>query len=264
MAEVDSLPSGSFCWIELATTDQRGAVAFYRDLFAWDVNEQPIGEGETYSLFRIRGKDVASAYTMRPEERQSGAPPRWNAYVKTASADDSAKRAQELGGTVVAPAFDVGEWGRMAVLQDPTGAVFEVWQPKTHQGIGITNEAGALCWTELTTTDTKKAETFYTQLFGWTPKHSSGAGGMDYTEFSIGGRPSIGMLPMPPNMPAGTPPFWIPYFQVGDVDASAAKGKALGGAVHVGPNDIPGAGRFAILGDPQNAMFAIYTPKAQN
>ena len=152
--DFDSLPPGTFCWPELSTTDQKGGVAFYRGLFGWDLNEQPLGPGETYSMFQMRGREVAAAYTMRPEERQHGAPPHWNAYVTVTSADETAKRARQLGGSVLVPPFDVMEHGRMAVLQDPTGAVFQVWQPKKHPGAKILGEPGALCWTELATRDT--------------------------------------------------------------------------------------------------------------
>jgi hypothetical protein len=86
---------------------------------------------------------------------------------------------------------------------------------------------------------------------------------MEYTEFSVGGTPSIGMMPKPPQMPAQIPSYWMPYFQVTNVDAAASKVKELGGTLMVGPNDIPDAGRFAILNDPQGAMFAIFTPKAR-
>src|SRR6185503_4370153 len=96
-------PPGTFCWPELSTTDQKGASAFYRGLFGWDVTDQPIGPAETYTMFKMRDLEVAAAYTMRPEERQQGAPPHWNAYVSVANADDTAKRAQELGGKVLAP-----------------------------------------------------------------------------------------------------------------------------------------------------------------
>jgi uncharacterized protein len=225
------------------------------------VNDMPMGPDEFYSMFEMRGEPVAAAYTMRPEERQHGAPPHWNSYVTVPSADDATKRAQELGGNVFAPPFDVMDVGRMAVLQDPTGAVFQVWEPKRHIGARIVNEPGALCWTELTTSDTKAAETFYTQLFGWTPKHSAPSAGMEYTEFSVGGTPSIGMMAKPPDMPAHIPSYWMPYFQVTGVDSSASKAKDLGGNVMVGPQDIPNAGRFAILVDPQGAMFAVFQRK---
>jgi len=79
---------------------------WYRALLGWDVTEQPIGPTETYSMFTLRGLEVAAACTMRPEERQHGAPPHWNSYVSSADADESAKRAQQLGGQVLAPAFD--------------------------------------------------------------------------------------------------------------------------------------------------------------
>jgi len=225
--EFTSHTPGTFSWPELATTDQKGAVAFYRRLFDWGLNDQPMGPTETYSMFQMRGKEVGAAYTMRPEERQSGAPPHWNSYVTVKSVDD---------------------------------AVFQVWEPKQHIGAKIMNEAGALCWTELTTSNTKAAEAFYTQLFGWTPKHSAAGAPMEYTEFSVAGTPSIGMMPKPAQMPAQVPSFWMPYFQVTSVDTSASKAKELGGKVMVGPNEIPGTGRFAVLTDPQGAAFAVYQP----
>jgi predicted enzyme related to lactoylglutathione lyase len=263
MAEVTSHSPGSFSWPELSTTDQKGAVAFYRQLFGWDVNEQPIGPTETYSLFQMRGKDVASAYTMRPEERQHGAPPHWNNYITVQNADESATKAASLGGKVLGPPFDVMEHGRMAIVQDPTGAVFCLWQAKSHIGAKIVGEPGALCWTELTTSDTKAAERFYTQLFPWTAKHSAAGAPMEYTEVRVGDaqNPSIGMLPKPPQMPAHIPSYWMPYFQVADIDASTTRATGLGGRVMVGPQDIPN-GRFVILTDPQGAMFAMYQQKA--
>jgi predicted enzyme related to lactoylglutathione lyase len=178
--------------------------------------------------------------------------------VTVQNVDEAVKKAEGLGAKVFAPPFDVMDAGRMAVLQDPTGAVFQVWQANKHIGAKILNEPGALCWTELTTTDTKAAEQFYTQLFGWSPKHSAPGAPMEYTEFSVAGTPSIGMMAKPADMPAHIPSYWMPYFQVTSVDASASKAKELGGKAMVGPQDIPGTGRFAILADPQGAMFAVF------
>jgi len=152
--------------------------------------------------------------------------------------------------------------GRMAVLQDPTGAIFQIWQPKRSIGAMILNEPGALCWTELTTTDTRAAEAFYTSLLGWTAKHSAPGGPMEYTEFSVGGAPSIGMMAKPAGMPAHIPSYWMPYFQVASADASAAKAQQLGGKLMVPPQDIPNTGRFAIVTDPQGAMFAVFERRA--
>ncbi|MEO8259785.1 MAG: VOC family protein [Acidobacteriota bacterium] len=253
MPEYSSHAPGTFCWPELSTTDQPGAVAFYRTLLGWEVTDYPMGPTETYSMFTLRGLEVASAYTMRPEEREHGAPPHWNSYVSTADADESVKRAQALGGTLLVPPFDVMDSGRMATLQDPTGAVMSVWQPKHHIGARILQEAGALGWTELMTNDTAAAETFYTQLFGWTSKISPA-----YTEFNVGPVPQAGMMKIDPKW-GNVPPHWMPYFQVDDCDVTAANATAAGGRIHVPPTDIPNTGRFAMLGDPQGATFAVIT-----
>ena len=253
MPEFSSHTPGTFCWPELATTDQKGGVAFYRALFGWDVIEQPIGPTEVYSMFTLRGLEVAAASTMQADERQLGVPPHWNAYVSVASADESATRAQELGGKVLAPAFDVMDAGRMAVLQDPTGAVISAWQSKRHIGAKMLREPGTLGWTELLTNDTAAAEKFYTQLFGWKAKVSP-----EYTEFSVGSTPDAGMMKLDPKW-GDVPPHWMPYFQVNDCDATAAKAAADGGQIHVPPSDIPNVGRFAMLADPQGATFAVIT-----
>jgi uncharacterized protein len=258
--DFDRLPPGTFCWPELATTDQKAGVAFYRNLFGWELEEQPIGENEMYSMFQKRGRHVAAASTLRAEERQHGVPPHWNSYVSVSSADEAVKRAQELGGKVLAPAFDVMDAGRMAVLQDPTGAVFQIWEPKRHQGARILREPGALCWTELATRNANAAKQFYTSLFGWHEKTSTTAG-MMYTEFSVDGTPGAGMMEMDEKM-AGVPPHWMPYFQAADVDVTANQAVELGAKHIVPPTDIPNVGRFAVISDPQGAVFALFKPRA--
>jgi len=197
---------------------------------------------------------------LQPAERDHGVPPHWNNYISVANADETVKRAVALGGKVLAPAFDVMDAGRMAVLQDPTGASFCIWQPVKHFGAAILRELGSLCWTELVTRDPKTAEKFYTSLFGWTAKTSSDAA-MEYTELSNQGTSQAGMMKLTPDM-GDMPPFWMPYFAVADCDAAAARVKQLGGRIHKLPADIPHTGRFAIAGDPQGAGFALFTPAA--
>ncbi len=258
MAEYSSHVPGTFSWVELATIDQKAGVAFYRALLGWDVKDQPIGPTEVYSLFTLRGQEVAAAYTMRSDERQLGFPPHWNLYVTVADVDEAAKRAAALGAKVFCPPFDVMDAGRMVVLRDPAGAVFQLWQSARSIGAKILNEPGALCWSELTTRDTAAAEAFYTGLFGWTAKHSAPGAPMAYTEFSVQDQPSIGMMAMPAHMPASVPSYWMPYFQVADCDATAARAGELGAKVIVGPQDIPDTGRFAVVEDPQGAVFAVF------
>ena len=260
MADIDSLPPGSFCWPELATSDQKAGTAFYTKLFGWSQKDNDMGPAGVYSIFQMRGRDVAAAASQRPEEKQHGVPPHWNTYISVANADAAVKRAQELGARVMAPAFDVMDAGRMAVLADPTGAVFQVWQANKHVGTRIQGENGALCWSELYTHDMKAAESFYKQFFGWTTKTG---GTPPYTEFHLNGRGIGGMMAIQPEW-GKMPPNWVPYFMVADCDASAAKATSLGGNVGVKPSDIPNVGRFAMVADPQGAMFAIFTPKGQS
>lgn len=254
MAEITSHPPGAFCWIELGTTDQKAAKDFYGKLFGWTFQDSEMGPGMTYTIFKLKGRDVAACYTL-DAAKMPGVPPHWMTYVATADAGASATRAAELGGKVTLPAFEVGEFGRMAVLADPQGGNFCVWEPKQNPGIGIHNEPGAFCWGQLNTTDTASAEAFYKALFGWQAKTGTGDG-MTYTEWMLGGAPIGGMMAMPPGAPA--PPHWLPYFAVADCDAAASKAAALGAKTYVPPTDIPGSGRFAVLADPQGATFAIY------
>lgn len=112
---------------------------------------------------------------------------------------------------------------------------------------------GKFVWYELMTSDTKAAEIFYGKVLGWTGT-DPGVPGMSYTIFNIGGVPAGGMMAVPqPGMPSA----WLGYVAVDDTDLSAAKAAKDGGAIHHGPMDIPGVGRFALIADPQGAVFAM-------
>jgi uncharacterized protein len=256
MANIDHHPAGSFCWIELATTDQTAAKSFYSALFGWEPHDSPMGPGEFYTIFRLNGRDAAAGYTLRPDQRAQHVPPHWMIYITVDNTDAAAAKAQELGGTILAPAFDVMDAGRMAVIQDPTGAVFCPWQPNKSNGIQIAHVAGTLCWADLSTPDPKRASDFYSGLFGWQlitdPKDPSGYLHIKNGEHFIGGVP-----PAATRQP-GVPPHWLAYFSVDDVDASASKAKQMGANLYLAPMTMEGVGRMAVIADPQGAVFAIF------
>lgn len=261
MANVENHKPGAFCWFELATSDQTGAKNFYMSLFGWTVDDSPMGPDDYYSMFRLEGREVAAAYTMRAEQRQKGVPPHWMIYVATDSADNTAQQASELGGKICAPAFDVAEYGRMSVLADPTHAVFSIWQPMTHTGVGIANVDGTICWADLSTSDPEKAKQFYSALFGWkiaAPEHDASG----YLHIQ-NGEDFIGGIPAASNRDPNIPSHWLIYFQVSDVDGAAGRASQLGAHYLVRPQDIPEAGRMAILSDPQGAVFALFQPQAR-
>ena len=165
MPELDRYIPGVPCWIDTSQPDPEAAVAFYGDLFGWDVDEvSPPGSGLKYFIARIRGGDVAGISPLA-----EGAPPvaDWNTYVWVDSADDAASESQEAGGAVLTEPFDVMESGRMAAFTDPEGAAFSVWQPKRHRGAQIVNEAGSLNFNNLNTHDAERAKSFYGEVFGW-------------------------------------------------------------------------------------------------
>ena len=246
---------GTFCWLDLAAHDNDGAKAFYMALFGWTVEDMKYGDGpdEVYSMFKHGGRDVAASYTMDATQKSQGAPPAWLSYVCVESADRSAARAAELGATVLAEPFDVMDVGRMALAADPTGAMFALWEPGRHPGVGVRDEVGALCWTELATPDVGRARDFYTGLFGWGTRTMEGT--MPYTIFTQGEDvPGVGgMFGLTPEIQL--PPSWLPYFAVEDADATGERAKELGGTVLMGPHDIPNVGRFVLLRDPQGAIF---------
>lgn len=256
MPNIDQHRPGDFCWIELATTGQNAAKSFYQTLFGWTVNDSPMGPDDFYSMFQIEERQVAAAYTLRPEQRSQGVPPHWMLYVSTGNADESATRASQLGGKVLAPAFDVFDYGRMSVMQDPTGAAFSVWQARKHTGIGVTRVPGTLCWADLSTPDVARAKDFYSGLFGWqiAPGEKDPSGYLHIKN----GEHFIGGIPPAQHRNPNTPPHWLPYFAVQDCDATTEKAKELGANVYLAPMTMEGVGRMAVLADPQGAVFAIF------
>jgi uncharacterized protein len=256
MTHIDKHPTGSFCWIELATSDQVAAKKFYGTLFGWTPNDMPMGPDDVYTIFKLDGRDAAAAYTLRPEQVAQHVPPNWILYIQVDSVDASSAKVTELGGKVIMPPFDVFDAGRMSVIQDPTGAYFCLWQPKKNAGIGIHSVHGTLCWGDLATPDTERAQKFYSGLLGWQftqgENDSSGYLHIKNGEHFIGG--------MPPSkyMQPGVPPHWLAYFLVDDVDVTANKAKEMGAKLCMPPMTMEGVGRLSIIGDPQGAMFAIF------
>jgi predicted enzyme related to lactoylglutathione lyase len=253
MPPMDQYAPGTFCWADLGTSDAAAAKRFYTALFGWTAEDRPSGPDTFYTMLLRDGRSVTALYSQEAAH-QSG-PPHWLSYISVGSATDASRRARALGGRVVDEPFDVLDVGRMAVVQDPTGAVVALWEPRRHAGAGIIGETNAMCWNELATTRTDLAEAFYAGLFGWAAD-THAAGARAYTTFTGGGVPRAGMRAIDPAR-GPVPPHWLVYFAVSDCDGQVALVQSLGGRVRVPPGDIPGIGRFAIVSDPQGATFAV-------
>jgi predicted enzyme related to lactoylglutathione lyase len=255
MGERTQYTPGTFSWVDVTTPDQPAAKEFYSGLFGWEADDRPVGDGVVYSMMQVDGHDVAAVSPQPQQQREAGVPPLWNNYVTVESADAAADKASQLGATVHAPPFDVMDVGRMAVIQDPQGAFFMVWEPKTQIGAGLVNQPSALVWNELATPDLDASAKFYGDLFGWTtqPLESSP---QPYLIVKNGDHTNGGMRLLS-GEDAHVPPHWLPYFGIDDIDRGLAKTKELGGTVHGDQIDI-GIAKIGVVQDPQGAMFAIY------
>jgi hypothetical protein len=254
MVDVSRYAPGEFCWPELATTDAEGAKLFYGGLFGWKPVDVPAGPDMTYTMLSLGGRDAGALYQQGPKEK--GVPPHWNTYIAVESADAAAARAKELGGKALMEPFDVMDVGRMAVLSGPDGACFCVWQAGKHHGAQVRNENGAFGWHELQTRTMKASNEFYAALFPtWRVEPSKNAGGF-YSEIWIGERPIGGIMDASTHPPEW-PSFWNIYFEVASCDAVVEKAVGTGGKAIVGPRDFPNVGRFAVLQDPQGAVFSV-------
>lgn len=245
---------GTLSWADLSTTDPGDAKRFYGELFGWEFDDLPVGDGVVYTMCRIGASSVAALNELQQEEREMGVPPHWNNYVTVEDVDASSARAAQLGGAVVVSPFEVMGAGRMAVIQDPTGAILCLWSAGDSIGAERVNEPGCLTWNDLVSTDAEAARDFYGGLFGWRYDKMP-ADDVDYWVCWNGDRTNGGLIKAPTE---GMPSFWYPYFAVEEAGAAKERIESLGGSIHNGPIDVPN-GRFAVAADPQGATFAVFS-----
>jgi predicted enzyme related to lactoylglutathione lyase len=217
------------------------------------------GDAGVYTILKRGDQDVAGLYEMSGPQFE-GVPPHWATYVWHDDVDAAVVKAKALGAEVLGGPFDVPGVGRMAVLKDPQGAVVQLLHgTETECAQVVDSSPGSFCWSELLTTDTEGAESFYTNLVGWSATTQEMAPGMAYTSFLQGERSVGGMMRMEGEQWRGVPPHWMNYVSVDSVDTVVAKAAELGGNVIVPLTDIPGVGRFSTLQDPTGAAFSVIT-----
>lgn len=250
---VDKYPHGTFSWADGNSTDQAKARQFYAAVMGWTYEDMPLGEDMFYTMFKQAGQNVAGLGQLMPDMMAQGIPSHWMSYVAVDNTDAVAAKVTELGGMVLMPPMDVFEQGRMALFQDPTGAQFGVWQAGVHHGSGLVNVPGSVTWNELGTRDAPKAVQFYSDLFGWQIRKDDN---MDYYYINNNDRPNGGIMAMTADW-GDTPPNWMVYFSVADIDATLEAVKANGGKVVTGPMDAGGVGRFAVVADPTGGVCSL-------
>jgi len=253
MSVKTSYEPGTFCWIDLGTPDQDAAGEFYGALYGWELKEDENAEQTGgYRTAQLDSKAIGGVMKLM----QEGQPPAWSAYVCVEDVDATVGKAREAGGSVVVEPMSVLDYGRMAFVADPTGAVVGLWQPGRNVGADVVGEPGAMTWHELTTRDPAAARSFYGDVFGWSFEEKEYERGA-YTIISLGGE---GVGGITDRIPTDAPAHWLVYFAVEDADETVEEAKQRGGEVLAGPFDIAEVGRIAALKDPWGAVFAVIQP----
>ncbi|MCL5735603.1 MAG: VOC family protein [Actinobacteria bacterium] len=251
--------NGEFNWVDLSATDLEQQSAFYEALFGWQHTDTPMGDSQIYRMFKLDGHTVAGMAELSPDQKQQR-PSAWNTYVAVDDLDKTVAKAEELGATVTMPPADVpGGVGRLASIQDPTGAYIFFWKPSKLDESMEYMMPGTLSWDDLGTRDPQRAIDFYSKLLGWDIEPMPG-GQMPYWVVNIDGQGEGGVMPMPEMVPAEIPAYWLPYFGTEDLKTSVSKAKELGATVLVEPTEVPEMVAFAVLADPAGASFALMQP----
>ena len=260
MSVKTSYKPGTFCWIDLGTPDQDAAGEFYGALFGWELKEDENAE-QTGGYRTAQRDDKAIGGVMKL--MMEGQPPAWLNYICVEDADATVAKARQAGAAVHAEPMSVLDYGRMAVLADPTGAAFGIWQPGIHIGADVIGEPGAMSWNELNTRDPEAAKSFYGGLFGWSFEEKEYEGTGAYTAITLGEETVGGLIDITDRVPAEVPAHWLVYFAVEDLDATIATAKDRGGDLAAGPFEITEIGRIAVVKDPFGAFFAVIQPDPQ-
>jgi predicted enzyme related to lactoylglutathione lyase len=245
-------PQGTPSWVDLSSPDVSTSNEFYRTLFGWDIADTGPDMGN-YGICTVNGRAVAGIGPVQPG---SDGPPVWMTYLAVDDVEKTAEAITASGGMVVAPPMTVGDQGRMAIAQDPTGAYFGLWQADEMLGMAAYNEPGAVGWDEQISRDPDRAREFYTAVFGYT--YEPVEGGDPYWTFHTppDGRMAGGIGAMREGVPADVPAHWMTYFGVESVDEAVTTVGTAGGTVAQPPFDTP-FGRMAAIVDPHGAMFMI-------
>ncbi len=242
---------GEFCWINIITPDVAKSQAFFTGLLGWTFPEMP-GMGH---LVMVGDSRIGGMFDLNGPQTPPGTPPVIGVMVKVKDCEATAKKVAELGGRAKPP-MDIGPNGRMVECYDPSGANFDLWEPKAQAGSDVDGALeGAFSWFECYSKDGKRDSAFYQKLFGWKPEIMP-MPGFDYITFAQGENRVAGMMDMGDKMP-GVAPQWAVYFTVTDIEKSVQKASKLGGEVWMPINPVPNVGRFAGLLSPQGLRFFV-------
>ena len=251
---------GRFVWYELITTEPDAAQKFYSNVMGWGVLDASV-PSRAYTLFTA-GSDLVSGMVDLPEDgKRLGGKPAWIGYIGVQDVDATASRISGLGGTVHVPPTDVTNVSRFSIFADPQTARLGLlrWARSPLQKTADLDAIGQVGWHELLATDWHSAFAFYSELFGWQQADARTGEMGTYQLFSSGGHAMGGIVTKASAVPA---PFWLYYFNVEDVEATARRVEDGGGQIFNGPVKLPNGSRILQCMDPQGGIFALKGKRA--
>ncbi|MFG1818899.1 VOC family protein [Kribbella sp. NPDC049174] len=242
-------PAGTPTWVDLSADDPEAAAASYAELLGWKCVRPDTRE---YWLCSVDGQEVGGIGAKRP----GGLPSRWTTYLATDQLDRTLDLVVAHGGRMVVRPSDIEQHGLMAIVADPDGAIFGLWEAAEHVGTDRRTDPGSLVWSEALSRDFEAAKAFYVAVFGYEAEEIGGDGPR-YAALYAGGRPVAGIAELHPDLPAGAlSPQWLPIFATTGADAAVAQVRAGGGGVVCEPFDTD-FGRMTILRDAESAPFSV-------
>ena len=253
MQEYVTHKPGTFCWLDMATTDIEEAKKFYNEIFGWDAVPSGMEDGSEYTMFNMNGKNVAAMYLLMKEQKDMGIPPHWMSYIACDQVEAILEKVKANGGNVISEIFEIPEVGRGAMIQDPEGAVVGLWQADKHIGMSYKNIPNSLSWVEHASHGNPATIAFLENVFSWT-SNTQKFGDTDYTTFFAGEEAVAGLYVMPAEMHS-LPCHWLPYFMVANIDETLNKSEKMNGKILMPKMFIAGVGHFAVIQDPQGAVF---------
>lgn len=249
----DAFPQGTPVWVDLQSADPPAAATYYRSLFGWEVSP-PSAESGGFSLASGRGVPIAALGPLPSED----VPVMWTAYFSVDDLQAAAEAATRAGGSVLLEPGEPVPGIHLAIVADPQGAVFGLWQPRGQGDPWLRDEPGAVDWLELVAADPASTFRFYEAVLG-----------VGISEMRVGDEP-YGLFDVGETSVAGAyrsedadSAHWLVYFNVADLDAAIVRATELGGTLRTEPLSAPGVGRWAEIVDPQGAGFALLEPEPE-
>jgi uncharacterized protein len=261
-SEIRTTGPSNFVWYELHTSDAAKAEAFYRGVLGWGAHDAGVPDGR-YTLVTVGEIPIGGILQKSADSFTGGTKPGWMGYIGVNDVDEFSNRVQQAGGSVHRTAEDIPGIGRFAVVADPQGAIFVLFQPhdvRQEPERPKAGSPGSAAWHDLVAIDWQTDFAFYAELFGWSKSEAMdmGPNGV-YQIFAVGSQPIGGMMN---RMDPAQAPGWLFYFNVDEIKAAVARVNQHGGRVIHGPSEVPGGQQIAHCLDPQGGIFGMVAPKS--